>query len=57
MVSLKGNIGFRVKQKNENISGQETILRRSSESKRVNICMKEFLRCASSHLKRSSVKA
>lgn len=57
MVSLKGNIAFRVKQKNENISGQETILRRSSESKRANIYMKEFLRCASSQLKRSSVRA
>jgi len=56
-VSLKGNIAFRVKQKNENISGQETILRRSSESKRANIYMKEFLRCASSQLKRSSVRA
>lgn len=57
MVSLKGNIAFRVKQKNENSSGQETMLRRSSESKRANIYMKEFLRWASSQLKRSSVRA
>lgn len=33
MVSLEGNSGFRVKQKNETIPGQETILRGKSEAK------------------------
>lgn len=44
MVSLEGNSGLRVKQKNENFPGQETMVRRSSEAMGASILIKKFLR-------------
>lgn len=39
MVNLLGNSAFRVKQKEENVTGLETVLRRSREVKRASICI------------------